>query len=555
MSGEDFPKQLFPKMYMTVHPPSAIEMPEGRTAKLRRRRASEAMRRLMQETQLRSRRPGTLFDSLLSAVKLHGPGRDMLEDINGVPATFKTVRRNSLALGRLVSKLSSEGERVGVLMPNVNATVFLLFGMWAMRRVPAMLNYTAGPEAVRNACRLAKVKTVLTSRAFVEKAKLQHIVDAIRGETEVLFLEDLRSRFTLADKLWVVLLAKPLRGRPSDPAVVLFTSGSEGVPKGVVLTHDSILANVAQIAAVYPFGPKDKFLSALPLFHSFGLTAGIVLPLVYGVRVMLYPSPLHYRTIPEIVYDRNCTVLFSTNTFLGNYVKVAHPYDFYALRHIVIGAEKLTEDVARACFEKFGIRPSEGYGATECSPVISVNTPFANRLGTVGELLPGIEHRLEPVEGIDEGGLLHVRGNNVMLGYLGEDGGVQPVSSIYGSGWYATGDIVVIEDNLVRLTGRRRRFAKIAGEMVSLEVSERIAAAASPGAVHAAISVREEGRGEAIILFTEDAKLDRTNLLAAAKTIGAPELALARKVVHIEKIPVLGNGKKDYVSLSEMAKS
>ncbi len=553
MSGKDFPVSLFPKFRMTVHPPAVIHMPEGRTAKLRRRAASEAMRRLMQDSAYRSRRPRTLFGALLDSVKLHGGSREMLEDINGPAVPFKTIRRNSLALGRLVSKLSADGERVGVLMPNVNATVYLLFGMWAMRRVPAMLNYTAGPDAVRNACRLARLKTVLTSRAFIEKAKLQHIVEAIRGEAQVLYLEDLRAQFTLADKLWVVLSGKTPHVKPSDPAVILFTSGSEGVPKGVVLSHDSILANTAMIAAAYPFGPMDKFLSALPLFHSFGLTACIVLPILNGCPVVLYTSPLHYRTIPELVYDRNCTVLFATNTFLGNYVKAAHPYDFYSLRYVVIGAEKLTDDVAKACYEKFGLRPYEGYGATECSPVIAVNTPFANRMGTVGELLPGIEARLEPVEGIDEGGLMHVRGDSVMLGYLQPDDSVQPVSSIYGPGWYATGDIVVIEDHLVRLTGRRKRFAKIAGEMVSLEVAERIAAAASPGAAHAAISVREAGRGEAIVLYTEDGRLDRAALQTAGKSIGAPELALPRRVVHIEKIPLLGNGKKDYVTLSGMA--
>jgi len=553
MSGPDFPKRIFPKMRMTIHPPVVIEMPEARTAKLRRRKASETMRRVMQETAFRSRRPGNLFDSLLNAVKLHGGGREMLEDINALPVNFKTIRRNSLALGRLVSKLSAENERVGVLMPNVNATVFLLFGMWAMRRTPAVLNYSAGADAVTKACKLAALKTVLTSRAFVEKAKLSALVDALRNEANVIYLEDLRPRFTTADKLWLILSGKTPQVHPSDPAVILFTSGSEGVPKGVVLTHDSILANVAQIAAVYPFGPEDKFLSALPLFHSFGLTAGMVLPLLHGVRIMLYPSPLHYRTIPEIVYDRNCTVLFSTNTFLGNYVKMAHPYDFYSLRYVVIGAEKLTEDVARACFEKFGLRPYEGYGATECSPVLAVNTPFANRLGTVGELLPGIDHHIEPVEGIEEGGLLHVRGDNVMAGYLQPDGKVQPVSSTRGPGWYNTGDIVVLDEGLVRLTGRRKRFVKIAGEMVSLETAERIASTVRPGGVHAAIGVREPDRGEAIVLFTEDPTLDRAALQKAARSIGAPELAVPRKVLFMAKIPLLGNGKKDYVALSGMA--
>jgi acyl-[acyl-carrier-protein]-phospholipid O-acyltransferase/long-chain-fatty-acid--[acyl-carrier-protein] ligase len=399
---------------------------------------------------------------------------------------------------------------------------------------------------------------VLTSRAFVEKAKLAALVEKLPAK--VLYLEDLRPQFNLLDKLWLILWAKRhprrvrLQSSPQDPAVILFTSGSEGTPKGVVLSHDSILANTSQIAAAFPFGPRDKFMSALPLFHAFGLTAGIMLPIFYGARVMLYPSPLHYRTIPEVVYDRDCTVLFSTNTFLGNYVKAAHPYDFYNLRYIVIGAEKLTEDVARLCFEKFGLRPYEGYGATECSPVIAVNTPFANRMGTVGELLPGIEYRLAPVPGIEAGGVLHVRGENNMLGYLrsGEPGGLQPPSSQFGEGWYETGDVVTVDDGLVTLQARMKRFAKVAGEMVSLEIVERIAAAARPNAAHAALSVRDSARGETILVVTEDRGLTREQMQAAARAAGAPEIAIPRRIIHLDKMPLLGNGKKDYVTLSRM---
>lgn len=555
MTG-DFPQHTFPKITVTIHPPVTIPMPEGRTAKIRRRKASGEMRRLLQASAFASRKRTTLFDALLDAVALQGAGRVMLEDVNASPVTYGTVVRNSLALGRLTSKFTQPGENVGVLMPNVNATVFLLFGMWAMRRTPAMLNFSSGAEAVSNACQLAGLKTVLTSRAFVEKAKLAALVEKLPAK--VLYLEDLRPQFHLLDKLWLILWAKRhprrvrLRSQPGDPAIILFTSGSEGTPKGVVLSHDSILANTAQIAAAFPFGPADKFLSALPLFHAFGLTAGMTLPLLYGARVMLYPSPLHYRTIPEVVYDRDCTVLFSTNTFLGNYAKAAHPYDFYKLRYVVVGAEKLTDDVARLCFEKFGLRPFEGYGATECSPVISVNTPFANRIGSVGELLPGIEFRLAPVPGIDAGGVLHVRGDNNMLGYLraGQPGSLQPASSQFGEGWYETGDVVTVDDGFVTLQARMKRFAKVAGEMVSLEVVERIAAAARPHAVHAALSVRDSARGETIVVVTEDRGLTREEMQAAARASGAPEIALPRRILYLDKVPLLGNGKKDYVTLA-----
>ncbi len=337
--------------------------------------------------------------------------------------------------------------------------------------------------------------------------------------------------------------------------MVLFTSGSEGMPKGVVLSHDSILANVAQLAAVIDFSSKDKFLSALPLFHAFGLTAGAVAPLVRGARVFLYPSPLHYRMIPEMVYDHDCTVLFATGTFLAHYGRHAHPYDFRSLRIATAGAEKLGEDVRRLYAEKFGVRLIEGYGATECSPVISANAPMMYRAGTVGELLPGMEWRVTPVSGMQEGGMLHVKGPNVMLGYLRQDGSLEPVRSECGEGWYETGDVVAVEDRYVTILGRKRRFAKVSGEMVSLELAERIAESASPNLQHASAAIPQPGRGEMILLFTQDAGLRRERLLQAARGLGAPEIAVPRRIVHLPDMPLLGNGKKDYVALDRLAAS
>jgi acyl-[acyl-carrier-protein]-phospholipid O-acyltransferase/long-chain-fatty-acid--[acyl-carrier-protein] ligase len=560
MSG-DFPKKLFPRITITINPPSRITMPEAKTAKLRRRLASEQLRRLMQQSAFNARKQSGIFEAFLDSMALYGKHRQILEDIRQKPESYAHLLKASLALGRIVSRHAGEGEMVGVLMANVSTTVSLLLGMFAMRRTPAVLNYTAGAEGMQSACESAKVKVIFTSRAFIEKAKLGSAVAALRG-VQILYLEDQRATFTLADKLWLMLWAVRFPRsvmkavRSGDPAVVLFTSGSEGKPKGVVLSHGSILANVAQAAAVIEFSSKDKFMSALPLFHSFGLTVGIVLPLLHGCRVFLYPSPLHYRVIPEMIYDRDCTVMFATNTFLANYAKQAHPYDFYRLKHLVVGAEKLSEEVRKLCMDKLGIRPLEGYGATECSPVITFNTPMANRPGSVGEFMPGIEHQLEPVPGLADGGTLHVKGPNVMLGYLKHDqpGVVQPPKSIFGEGWYNTGDIVAVdEDGFVKIQGRMRRFAKIAGEMVSLEVVENIAAAAQPGYQHASAALKDSHRGEMIVLFTEDPNLQREQLQAAARELGAPELALPRRIFSLDKIPVLGNGKKDYVTLDKMA--
>jgi len=296
---------------------------------------------------------------------------------------------------------------------------------------------------------------------------------------------------------------------------------------------------------------------ALPLFHSFGLTCGVIMPLVSGCKAFLYPSPLHYRIIPEVVYDRNCTVLFGTSTFLANYGKYAHPYDFGRLRYVVAGAEKLSEDVRRLWIDKFGIRVLEGYGVTECAPVIAVNVPMACRTGSVGQLVPGMGYQLEPLPGITSGGVLHVQGPNVMKGYLlhDEPGVIQPPKSIR-EGWYSTGDIVEIdEDDFVHIRGRVKRFAKIAGEMISLEVVERIAASAAPGFAHAASTRTDPAKGEALVLFTTAESVSREQLSAAARSIGAPELAVPRVILAVGAIPLLGTGKIDYVQLKQMAEA
>jgi acyl-[acyl-carrier-protein]-phospholipid O-acyltransferase/long-chain-fatty-acid--[acyl-carrier-protein] ligase len=560
MSG-DFPLRWFPKIRLIFFPGHVIAMPEAPSGKLRRRKASEEMRRLFQRNMLESFQSSTIHRTFLNAVDFYGRSRPMIEDASGTEMTYGKLLRASLALGRLVSRLTSESESVGVLMPNAAATLALYLGLLGIRRVPAMINFTAGSEGVQSACTAAGVKTIITSRAFLDRAKLHPLVDQLTG-VKIVILEDLRAQLTLFDKLWLVLFALRMPGRatsqsqPEDPAAILFTSGSEGKPKGVVLSNRAILANVRQCKSVVDVGPSDRFLSAMPVFHSFGLTAGFMLPVLNGMPAFLYPTPLHYAVIPEMFYDRDCTVMFATPTFLKNYARRAHPYDFRKVRFLMAGAEKLTDEVRNLYSERFGVRILEGYGATECSPVIAVNTHMKAKPGTVGEVLPGMECKFEPVDGIEDAGLLHVRGPNLMSGYLRDSnpGVVEPPSSIYGAGWYSTGDLAAIdEDGFLVLKGRVKRFAKIAGEMVSLEVVERIAESASPGSIHAAVNRPDPARGEMIVLLTQDAELRRENLQHAARELGAPELAIPRRVFKVDKIPMLGNGKKDYTSLQKIA--
>jgi len=554
-----YPLKLFPKISIFIQASRTIPMPQLASAKLRRRRAGELMRRILLDMIVATRPQRTLFEAFLDAKKTFGSRYRLVEDIRMQEESYGSILKMSLGLARILRPMTRADENIGVMTPNAAPTLGLILGLSAVKRVPAMLNYTAGADGIQAACTAAKITKIITLRAFVEKARLKPVIDRL-SEIEVYYLEDLKIRFKWTDRLWVIWKYVFPRSAlvpqgPLDPAIVLFTSGSEGKPKGVVHSHASLLSNVAQVRSVADFSPLDKFMIALPLFHSFGLTCGAIMPLVSGCKVFLYPSPLHYRIIPELVYDRNCTVLFGTSTFLGNYGKFAHPYDFGRLRYVVSGAEKLSDDVRSLWIEKFGIRVLEGYGVTECAPVVAVNTPMSCRLHTVGQLVPGMEFRLEAVPGIDTGGVLHVRGPNIMKGYLTFDrpGVLQPPSSL-GFGWHSTGDIVYLdEDDFVHIRGRVKRFAKIAGEMVSLEVVENLASQAMPGFSHAASTRPDAAKGEAIVLFTTAGELTRDKLSAAAKTSGLPELAVARVIVALKEIPVLGSGKTDYMKLKGLA--
>ena len=557
------PRKLHPKVTLTVMPTTSVVMPRSShhsfpTAKQRRRIAGEGMRSVMQKMLFQAQKSRTIFEAFLDAVDRYGSHYKLIEDLNENEETYQDLLKKSLALGRIATKVTSANEAVGVLMPSITNTLALILGMSAFNRIPAMLNYTAGTAGMQNACIAANIKTVITSHKFIEAANLESVVANFKN-LNIVYLEDLRADFGMLDRAWLMgyALQYPRSAMETNKhdqhAVVLFTSGSEGKPKGVVHSHKSILANVAQIAAVLDFNPTDKMMMVLPLFHAFGFTASFI-ALLNGIKINVFPSPLQYKVIPELIYDRGCTIFFATSIFLCNYAKFAHPYDFYKLRLVVAGAEKLSEEVRKTYSEKFGIRILEAYGVTECAPGISINTPMANLNGSVGQLVPGLEHKLEVVPGIDNGGLLHVKGENVMMGYYLFDapGVLKPPPE----GWHNTGDIVEIDkEGFVHIRGRVKRFAKVAGEMVSLEVVEHIANTAAPDYEHAASIVSDVQRGESIILFTSDKKLKREDLQIVAKNLGLPELAVARKIIAVEAIPLLGTGKTDYVTLKQMAEA
>jgi len=561
--GGRFPRRWLPRVTLKVLPATRLPDIPALRGRARRRRLADEVLRILQQARVAARPRRTLFEAFLSAVELHGRKTRIIEDARRVPESYGDLLKVSLALGRLTARLAEEGGVLGVMMPNVSAAVCLLLGMTAMRRVPAILNYTAGPEAIRAACVAAGVKRIITSRRFVELARLERVVTAL-ADFEFVYVEELRARLTAGDKLWLIGFAlwRPRAavqsGNPADSAIVLFTSGSEARSKGVALSHDAMLANMAQLAAVIDFGPDDKYLNALPLYHIYGLIACTLMPLMSGTRLFLYTSPLHYRVIPEIAYSRGCTYIFGTSTFLGHYGRQAHPYDFYRARVVISGGEKLDAEVAALWAEKFGLRILEGYGATECGPAMALNTPLFYRKGTVGRFLPGLEYRLRPVPGIERGGALHVRSPNLMRGYYfyEQPGVLHPPKSELGEGWYDTGDVVEVdEEGYVTILGRVKRFAKVAGEMVSLELVERVAALASPGHRHAATIEHVAAGGESTVLFTTDPALDRIRLQKAARELGSSDLAAARRILHVAELPLLGSGKTDYVKLKAMAEA
>ncbi len=543
----------FPKVTITVQEPEIIATPAEIKGRKRRReiglRLYDIMSSMMFATTDTDK---TLFQALLDARHLHGGNRPILWDIERRPLTYDRLITGSLVLARRLAAITRRGEMVGVLLPNASAAIASFFALGSRARVPAMLNYSTGAQNMLAACRLAGINTIITSRRFVAAAKLDDAISTIGQGRRILYLEDVRAAISLGDKLrglidrQVVRFAYPRQApAANDPAVVLFTSGSEGIPKGVVLSHANILANCQQLAARIDFSPSDIVLNALPIFHSFGLTGGMVLPLVSGVRTCLYPSPLHYRIVPEVAYDTNATILFGTDTFLTGYARAAHPYDFYNVRYVFAGAEKVREETRRSWTEKFGLRILEGYGATETAPVIATNTPMHFKAGTVGRILPGIRWRLDPVPGIETGGRLVVAGPNVMRGYLSarEPGVIEPPEN----GWYDTGDIVAIDaEGYVSIQGRAKRFAKIAGEMVSLAAVEAEATALWPEFRHAALAFPDPRKGEQIILVTDNPAATVSALLAHSKARGIAEIMVPRIILPVPAIPLLATGKADY---------
>ncbi len=550
------PRRWFPKFTLTALEPVRLQVDEQLKGKARRIAAGAALYQIMSELVFRTTKiDETLFDALAAAAVKQGLSRVALEDPTSGPMTYRALLIGVRALGEKIAALGIAGDAIGLMLPNANVAGVAVFATISAGRAPAMINYTAGAANILSGCRAARVEVILTSRLFIEKGRLDKLAEALGEKIRLVYLEDLRSEISGADKFnaWLRMRKPVFARRPDDMAAILFTSGSEGAPKGVALSHRNILANSAQAAARIDFGRTDKVFNVLPVFHSLGLTVGLILPLISGVPIYLYPSPLHYRIVPELVYATNATILFGTDTFLAGYARAAHAYDFRSIRYVLAGAEPVRQSTREVWLEKFGVRILEGYGVTETAPVLALNTPMFNKFGTVGRLMPGVDYRLEPVPGVAEGGRLLVRGPNIMLGYLKEDrpGVVQPPPG----GWHDTGDIVTIDaQGFVTIQGRAKRFAKIGGEMVSLAAIEQCAAELWPNELSATAALPDPRKGERVILVTQHKSAARSDFIAYARMKGLSELMIPSEVIVVDRLPLLGSGKIDFAGVTKFVR-
>ncbi|PZN14179.1 MAG: 2-acylglycerophosphoethanolamine acyltransferase [Proteobacteria bacterium] len=510
----------------------------------------------------------TLFSALLQASARYGANRAVLEDVERNPLTYRRLIQASLVLGAKFAEFSRRGENVGVLLPNVLAQPITLFALNAYGRVAALLNFTAGAPNLRSSARTAVLRTIITSRKFIGTAKLEGIIEALDGykiapgrQIRIVYLEDVRASITAADKVKGgirALVPAAVHRRhalsPDQPAVILFTSGTEGDPKGVALSNRNLVANARQIYAFTDsfLSTADNFFNPLPNFHSFGLTAGTLLPLFFGMKSVLYPSPLHYRQVARLIGETKATILIATDTFLQGYARAAQPEDLASIRFSVAGAERV-KDATRTMWARYGAVLLEGYGVTECSPVVAVNLPASNRPGTVGRFLPGIEYKLAEVPGLSDAGRLSIKGPNVMLGYMlpGAPGTISPPPD----GWHDTGDIVAIdEEGFVTIRGRAKRFAKLGGEMVSLAAVESVISRLWPDGNHVVVCIPDPYKGEQLVLVTDKPDADRDAILRHMQEEKLPPLWLPKSILVVPSIPVLGSGKVDLARTIELVR-
>lgn len=556
--GQIVKTQMFPKIKMFVLPPCELSVSEHLSMREKRRVASLKLHDLMAAMIYQTTDKNvSLFNSLLQAERLFGSKHKIALDMQKKTLNYGQFILKSYVLGAAYKKVFKNEKNVGVLLPNSLANAISFFALQYAGKVPVMLNFSLGKMQFSSCIKTTGLKTIVSSKKFIEQGKLEHLEQAIKeAGCHLVYLEDLAAQISLRTKLKgykKYLLKEEVKLEALNPAVILFTSGSEGLPKAVLLSHRNIQSNVLQLRLAVPFNSKDVFLNALPMFHSFGLTVGTILPILNGVKVCLYPSPLHYRIIPELAYDLQATAIIGTDTFLYGYGKMAGSYDFFPIRFAVAGGEKLKERTAELWMKKFGVRIFEGYGTTELSPVISVNTPMYYKENTVGRILPEIKYKLQKIEGVLTGGKLLLQSDNVMLGYIKADkvGVLQKQRD-----WYDTGDIVNIdEEGFVSICGRAKRFAKIGGEMISLTAVEQVIEKMYPQSILGVLTEADEKKGEKLVLVISEKNVRLDEIRQCFKKQEISELWCPKRIIYMPQPPLLGNGKFDYLAAKKLLKN
>ncbi len=547
----------FPKITLTLRPAEKMMDITGLKGHKRHTVLTEQIMRLLRDGTYHGQvKRHSIFASLIQAKSFFRKKEVCVEDVNGQELSLKKLTLASIILGKQLKKVLKDEAHVGLMLPNVSGMPASFFALQAYGYVPAMINFTSGISSIKSACDTAELKSIITSKKFVEVFELAPLIESLENEVRFIYLEDIKEKIGAGAKISGLLTCpRKLPGFQVDPeksAVILFTSGSEGIPKGVVLSHQNINSNIAQIRSMITLLPGETILNALPTFHCFGLTAGMLWPILSGTKVYLYPSPIHYAIVPEMAYQKNVKLMFGTDTFYAGYARKAHRYDFYSMEGLIAGAERLRPETRRLYADKYHKPIFEGYGVTETTPVLSINTPLAYKDGSVGQFVPEISYRLEPVDGIEEGGRLFVKGPNIMKGYLMPDnpGVLLPPKN----GWHDTGDIVdVDEDGFVWIKGRAKRFAKIGGEMVSLMAVEGYINEASPEGHHVVVAVSDERKGERLVLVTDDSVLCRSTITNAAKKKQLSEIMIPKTIILVEQVPILGTGKTNYPEVQKLA--
>jgi len=543
------------KITVTILPPRKLGVDHSLPDSARRSAAVTKLYDVMCEMKFAGNsKNNTIFYSLIQKILLVGRGKEIIDDMNRQPITFGYLLGAVFAFAGRIVRQTEEDEYVGLMMSNTKTMVEIFFALSAVNRVPCMINYTDTPENILACAKNAGIKKIYTSKAFITESGLENIESKLsENGIKLFYTEDLKDGLKFTEKLFAYLMSFfPRRYYKiinknidiSKPAVVLFTTGDTGKSKSVVLSHKNIQAIRAQLSSVMDFGIQDSFFNAMPAFHSFGITAGMLFPLLRGIKVFMYHSPLHYRTVSELVYDTNSTVILGTDTFLYGYAQTAHPYDFYSVRFVIAGVEKLREETVKAWEENFGIRIFEAYGTAETSSTLAINTPMYFKNGSTGRFLPSVEYKLDPMAGLSAGGRLTVKGPNVSNSYI-KDG----VLNISSDEWFDTGDIVKIdEDGFVFVEGKIERFTEINGETVSLTAIETAVSAVWPKYKHAVVNMSGSKRN--IVLFTTNSQADAQELEKCA----AEGFVMPSKIKFIEEIPITGTGATDYVKLARIAK-